>query len=60
MMIYAVIEIIGFIFYSKDKEEKETEGTTSLIISKNGNQKTEKKNNKKIKDVEEDVEETEK
>ena len=60
MMIYAVIEIIGFIFYSKDKEEKETEGTTSLIISKNENQKTEKKNNKKIKDVEEDVEETEK
>ena len=53
MMIYAIIEIAGFIFYSKDKEEKETEGTTSLIISNDNKKNIEIKKKKKVKDVEE-------
>ena len=53
MMIYAVIEIAGFIFYSKDKEEKETEGTTSLIISNDDKKNIQSKKKKKVKDVEE-------
>ena len=32
MMIYAVLEIIGYIFYTKDKTEPEVPGTTTLIV----------------------------
>ena len=32
MMIYAAIEIVGFIFYTKDKQAKEEVGVTSIIV----------------------------
>lgn len=32
MMLYAAIEIVGFIFYTKDKQVKEEVGSTSIII----------------------------
>lgn len=53
MMIYAALDIIGYIFYTKDEVKQETEGTTSLIVSdeETKERKIFKKKNKKIKDV---------
>lgn len=62
MIIYSIIEIVGYIFYTKDKQEKDQEGATSLIIKdKEKEEKTEvtKKSKKKVKDVEEDNNEKE-
>lgn len=63
MMIYAAIEIAGYIFYSKDKVDKEEEeGTTTLLIPEDNEEenkkrdKKEKKDTKLIKDVEENEE----
>jgi len=49
MMIYATIEIIGYIFYTKDTMKPEEPGTTTLIVPEedNDNKKVDKK--KKIK-----------
>lgn len=59
MMIYAGIDIIGYIFYTKDKVEKEEEGTTTLIVPEKDEQVEEKaKSKKKTKDVK-DSKETE-
>ncbi len=54
MMIYAVIEIAGYILYSKDTNELEEPGTTTLIVKEN-NEESEKetKNDVVIKDVKE-------
>lgn len=58
MIIYSVIEIVGYVFYAKDKQEKEQEGATSLIIKdKEKDTEVTKKSKKKVKDVEEDNEE---
>ncbi len=53
MMIYATIEIIGYIFYTKDTMKPEEPGTTTLIVPEedNDNKKVDKK--KKIKDIKE-------
>ncbi|MDE5888632.1 MAG: DUF308 domain-containing protein [Bacilli bacterium] len=52
MMIYAVIEIIGYIFYTKDTITPEEPGTTTLIIPEENNiEETDKKKN--VKDVKE-------
>ncbi len=52
MMIYAVIEIIGYIFYTKDTITPEEPGTTTLIIPEDEkNEIVDKKKN--IKDVKE-------
>lgn len=58
MMIYAGIEIIGYIFYSKDKQEKEETGATSLIIPEKNEEKIKKKK-ENIKDVEENKKDSE-
>ena len=50
MMIYAGIEIIGFILYSKDKVEPEEPGTTTLIVPENTTNQ-DKPNDIVIKDV---------
>jgi len=61
IMIYSAIEIVGYIFYSKDNNNFETdeEETRLLIPEKDEKEdKENKKKNKKIKDVEEnDIEE---
>ncbi len=49
MMIYATLEIIGYIFYTKDKTEPEVEGTTTLIVPDEPVDVTESK--KEVKDV---------
>lgn len=52
MMIYAAIEIIGYIFYTKDNVTPEEPGTTTLIVPEND--ETEPVEDKKnIKDVKE-------
>ena len=52
MMIYAVIEIAGYIFYTKDNAVPEEPGTTTLIIPEESEvEKTSKKKN--IKDIKE-------
>ena len=51
MMIYSAIEIIGYIFYTKDKQEKEEEGATSIIVPDKEETKPDKKT--KIKDAKE-------
>lgn len=54
MMIYAAIDIIGYIFYTKDNLEKEQEGTTTLIVpDDNDNKDDETKKKVKTKDVKE-------
>ncbi|HIS19299.1 MAG TPA: DUF308 domain-containing protein [Candidatus Coprovivens excrementavium] len=55
MMIYAVIEITGFIFYTKDTTKPEEPGTTTLIIQEEQEEQEEQSNKKKkkIKDVKE-------
>lgn len=49
MMIYAVLEIIGYIFYTKDKTEPEIEGTTTLIVPDDAVEI--EKDKKEVKDV---------
>ena len=53
MMVYAALDIIGYIFYTKDEVKQETEGTTSLIVpdEEPKERKLFKKKNKKVKDV---------
>lgn len=54
MMVYASIEIIGYILYSKDKpEQEEKEGTTTLLVPDDIEEKQDKKDNVVIKDVKE-------
>lgn len=54
MMIYAAIEIVGFILYSKDKSEKEEEeGTTTLIVPDNESEKNSTRKKNKVKDIKE-------
>jgi uncharacterized membrane protein HdeD (DUF308 family) len=63
MMIYAALDIVGYIFYTKDEVKQETEGTTALIVpdEEPKERKLFKKKNKKVKDVKEaDIEEKEK
>ena len=63
MMVYAALDIIGYIFYTKDEVKQETEGTTALIVPEEEpkERKLFKKKNKKVKDVKEkDIEEKEK
>lgn len=52
MMIYSVMEIIGYIFYTKDTQIIEEPGTTTLIVPEEEITK-EKKKSKKRKDVKE-------
>lgn len=53
MMIYATVEIIGYVLYSKDKPEKEDmEGTTTLLVPENTTDDIEV-SKAKIKDVKE-------
>ena len=51
MMVYSAIEIVGYIFYTKDKQEKEEDGVTSIIVPDKEETKPDKK--AKIKDVKE-------
>ena len=55
MMIYAGVEIIGYILYSKDKPEKEDkEGTTTLLVPENSEiEEKEERNDIVVKDVKE-------
>lgn len=54
MMIYAVIEAVGFILYSKDSKESDEPGSTTLIIPENTDDKVETiKEEVNIKDVKE-------
>lgn len=54
MMIYATIEIIGYIFYTKDTMQAEEVGSTTLIVQDNQDDtKEETKPKKKVKDVKE-------
>jgi uncharacterized membrane protein HdeD (DUF308 family) len=53
MMIYAAVEIIGYVLYSKDKPEKEDmEGTTTLLVPESTTEDLEV-SKAKIKDVKE-------
>jgi hypothetical protein len=53
MMIYAAVEIIGYVLYSKDKPEKEDmEGTTTLLVPESTTENIEV-SKAKIKDVKE-------
>ena len=56
MMVYSAIDIIGYIFYTKDEVKQETQGTTSLIVpdeeeKESKKHKLFKRKNKKVKDV---------
>lgn len=51
MMIYAVIETIGYIFYTKDTKIPEEEGTSTLIVPDEEDKKIEKEKNKKVKTI---------
>ena len=51
MMIYSAVDIAGYVFYTKDNQEKEEEGATSLIIPENNEEKKAKK--KKVKEAKE-------
>ena len=54
MMIYAVIEAIGFILYSKDSKDNDEPGSTTLIIPETTDDKVETiKEEVNIKDVKE-------
>ena len=57
MMIYAGIEILGYILYSKDTLEKEEEGATTLIVPK---EEINKESKAKFKDVKENKKSTKK
>ena len=56
MMIYSAIDIIGYIFYTKDEVKQESTGVTSLIVpdeeeKESKKHKLFKRKNKKVKDV---------
>ncbi len=53
MMIYAAIEIVGYILYSKDTVEPEEPGTTTLIVPEEKETTKEEKNDIVVKDVKE-------
>jgi len=53
MMIYAVIEIIGYIFYTKDSQEPIEPGTTTLIVPEDDTPEETDSKEKNIKDVKE-------
>lgn len=53
MMIYAAIEIAGYIFYTKDTITPEEPGTTTLIVPEETEVTEDKKDTKKVKDVKE-------
>lgn len=53
MMIYAAIEIIGYIAYTKDTMEPIEPGTTTLIVPENDDNNEDKVSKKKIKDIKE-------
>ncbi len=54
MMLYAGVEIIGFILYSKDKPEQEPkEGTTTLLVPEDTTEEITIKEDITIKDVKE-------
>lgn len=54
MMLYAGVEIVGYILYSKDKPEKEEkEGTTTLLVPEDTSEEAKKKDDVVIKDVKE-------
>ncbi len=53
MMVYAVLEIIGYIFYAKDKAEPEVPGTTTLIVPNEPVEVTEEKTVEETKEVKE-------
>ena len=60
IMIYSAIEIVGYIFYSKDNKnfDSEEDSEDKLLIPEKKDEEKPKKKNKKIKDVEdEDIEE---
>jgi uncharacterized membrane protein HdeD (DUF308 family) len=60
IMIYSAIEIVGYIFYSKDNKnfDSEEDSEDKLLIPEKKDEEKSKKKNKKIKDVEdEDIEE---
>ena len=61
MMIYSIIEIIGFVFYSKDNknfDDDDEEGKESLLIPEKEKEEPKKLKEGKVKDVkEEDIEE---
>lgn len=60
IIAYSLIDIMGYIFYSKDKREMEEEGTASIIVNKVEKEKSgSKRKNKKIKDVEESTSDSE-
>ena len=51
LMIYSAVDIIGYVFYTKDNQEKEEEGATSLIIP--DKKEVVEKKKKKVKDANE-------
>ena len=56
MMIYSAIDIIGYIFYTKDEVKQESTGVTSLIVPDEEERESKKhklfkRKNKKVKDV---------
>lgn len=53
MMIYAAIEIAGYIFYTKDTITPEEPGTTTLIVPEETEVEETPKETKKVKDVKE-------
>lgn len=53
MMIYAVIEIAGYIFYTKDTQTPMEPGTTTLIVPDEQEKEEKTKTKKKVKDVKE-------
>lgn len=53
MMIYAAIEIVGYILYSKDNVDQVEPGTTTLIVPEESEDKKEDKSDVVIKDVKE-------
>lgn len=57
LMIYSAVDIVGYVFYTKDNQEKEEEGATSLIIP--DKKEVSEKKKKKVKDVDESKEENE-
>ncbi len=61
MMLYAAVEIIGFILYSKDKPEQEPkEGTTTLLVPEDTTEEITVKEDVTIKDVKEKKKKTKK
>lgn len=53
MMVYAAIEIAGYILYSKDTIDPIEPGTTTLIVPEEEKKEIKKEESKKVKDVKE-------